>query len=87
MKNEEQYDKVMEFSGRFAPDWNMRFAAHKNFWTDFLSDEIDIDEFMKFMEGTNKGVPDYSITVGDSMYIDKSKMQWAEYLNPLGDQL
>ena len=83
-ENKEQYDKVMEFIGQFPSDWNMRFAAHKNFWNDFLNDEIDMEGFMEFINGTNKGVPDYSITVGDSMYIDKDKMQWAKYTNPLG---
>ncbi len=83
-ENKEQYDKVMEFIGQFPSDWNMRFAAHENFWNDFLNDEIDMDGFMEFIGGTNKGVPDYSVTVGDSMYIDKDKMQWAKYTNPLG---
>ena len=83
-ENKEQYDKVMEFIGQFPSDWNMRFAAHENFWNDFLNDEIDMEGFMEFIGGTNKGVPDYSITVGDSMYIDKDKMQWAKYTNPLG---
>lgn len=83
-ENKEQYNKVMEFLGNFPSDWNMRFAAHKNFWQDFLNDEIDMEGFMEFMNGTNKGVPDYSVTVGDSMYIDTDKMQWAEYMNPLG---
>lgn len=83
-ENKEQYDKVMELIGRFPSDWNLRFAAHENFWTDFLNDEIDMDGFMKFMEGTDKGIPDYSVTKGDSMYIDKEKIQWAKYLNPLG---
>ncbi len=83
-ENKEQYDKVMEFIGQFPSDWNMRFAAHENFWNDFLNDEIDMEGFMEFINGTNKGVPDYSIMVGDSMYIDKDKMQWAKYTNPLG---
>ena len=83
-ENKEQYVKVMEFIGQFPSDWNMRFAAHENFWNDFLHDEIDMDGFMEFINGTNKGVPDYSITVGDSMYIDTDKMQWAKYTNPLG---
>ena len=83
-ENKEQYDKVMEFIGQFPSDWNMRFAAHENFWNDFLNDEIDMEGFMEFINGTNKGIPDYSITVGDSMYIDKDKMQWAKYTNPLG---
>ena len=83
-ENKEQYDKVMEFIGQFPSGWNMRFAAHENFWNDFLNDEIDMEGFMEFINGTNKGVPDYSITIGDSMYIDKDKMQWAKYTNPLG---
>ena len=83
-ENTEQYDKVMEFIGQFPSDWNMRFAAHENFWNDFLNDEIDMEGFMEFINETNKGIPDYSITVGDSMYIDKDKMQWAKYTNPLG---
>ena len=72
-ENKEQYDKVMEFIGQFPSDWNIRFAAHENFWNDFLKDEIDMDGFMEFINGTNKGVPDYSITIGDSMYIDEEK--------------
>ena len=83
-ENKEHYDKVMEFIGQFPSDWNMRFTAHENFWNDFLNDEIDMEGFMEFINGTNKGVPDYSITVGNSMYIDKDKMQWAKYTNPLG---
>lgn len=83
-ENKAQYDKVMEFIGQFPSDWNMRFAAHENFWNDFLNDEIDMDGFTEFINGTNKGVPDYSVTIGDSMYIDKDKMQWAKYTNPLG---
>ena len=82
-ENKEQYVKVMEFIRQFPSDWNMRFAAHENFWNDFLNDEIDMEGFMEFINGTNKGVPDYSITAGDSMYIDKDKMQWAKYTNPL----
>ena len=85
-ENKQQYDKVMEFIGQFPSDWNMRFAAHENFWNDFLNDEIDMEGFMEFINGTNKGVPDYSVTVGNSMYIDKDKMQWAKYTNPLGDR-
>ena len=83
-ENKEQYDKVMEFIGQFPSDWNMRFAAHENFWNDFLNDVIDMEGFMEFINGTNKGVPDYSVTMGDSMYIDTGKMQWAKYTNPLG---
>ena len=36
------------------------------------------------MNGTNKGVPDFCMKIGDSTYIDKDKIQWAKYTNPLG---
>ncbi len=85
-ETDEQYEKVMNFIGQFPSEWNMRFAAHENFWTDFLSDEIDLNGFMKFMEGTDNGIPDYSIMIGDSMFVDKGKVQWAKYLNPLGSR-
>lgn len=85
-EDKEQYEKVMELIGQFPNDWNMRFAAHENFWLDFLNDKIDMAAFMEFMQETNKGVPDYSLTVGDSMYVDESKVQWAKYLNPLGSR-
>ncbi len=55
--HKEQYDKVMELISRFPSDWNLRFAAHENFWKDFLKDEIDMDQFMEFMKSTNKGIP------------------------------
>ena len=82
-ENKELYDKVMEFLGQVPSDWNLRFTAHENFWQDFLNDEIDMDGFMEFLNGTNKGIPDFSITEGNSMYIDKDKAKWAKYTNPL----
>lgn len=78
-ESEGQYDKVMQLIGQFPSDWNMRFAAHKNFWEDFLNGEIDAEDFLEFMAGTDKGVPDYSVTMGDSVCIDKEKVQWAKY--------
>lgn len=68
---------------KFPVDYNSRFAAHENFWTDYLNGEIDEEAFLNFMEGTDKGVPDYSVVKGDSVFFDRDKMQWAEYLNPL----
>lgn len=81
---EGQYEKVMEFLQRFPSDGNLRFAAHENFWQDFLAGGLDEDAFVAFFETTKDGVPDYSITEGDSTYIDKDKAKWAKYMNPFG---
>lgn len=81
LKNAEEYNKVMAFINQFPSDWNLRFAANENFWKDFLDDAVDLPGFMQFMEGTDHGVPDYTITVGDSTYIDREKAQWAKYMN------
>ena len=83
--DESQYENATEFlnyAGEFMD--NFRFAAHENFWEDYLNGNMDVDNFKEFLEGTNNGIPDYSITVGDSMYVDKEKVQWAQYMNPLG---
>lgn len=61
-KDPQQYEKVMEWIGQFPKDWNLRFAAHENFWNDFLNGDIDTERFAEFMEGTNQGIPDYSMT-------------------------
>lgn len=82
---ESQYENATEFlnyAGEFMD--NFLFAAHENFWEDYLNGNMDVDAFKEFLEGTNNGIPDYSFTVGDSMYIDKEKVQWAQYMNPLG---
>ena len=82
-ENEEQYKKVMEFIQQFPGDWNMRFASHENFWTDFLSDEIDMDSFMEFMSESDNGIPNYFMQKGDSVFIDTEKTQWTKYFNSL----
>lgn len=85
---EGQYDQVMEFISQFPSDWNMRFAAHENFWTDFLNDNIDIESFMEFLESTDQGVPDYVTTEEDgSMHFDRDKIQWAKYFNTFGNRM
>lgn len=82
---ESQYESAAEFlnyAGQFMD--NFLFAAHENFWEDYLNGNMDVDGFKEFLEGTNNGIPDYSFMVGDSMYIDREKIQWAQYMNPLG---
>lgn len=36
-ENKEQYEKVMNFLNQFPVDYNFHFAAHENFWRDFLN--------------------------------------------------
>lgn len=81
-----QYERVLAFLNRFPSDGNLRFAAHENFWQDFLAGDLDEDAFVAFFETTKDGVPDYTITDGDSTYIDKDKVKWAKYMNSFGAQ-
>ncbi len=81
---EGQYEKVMKFLMRFPADANLRFAAHENFWKDFLAGEINEDDFVHFFESTKDGVPDYTYTEGDSTYIDREKIKYAKYMNKPG---
>lgn len=80
--DESQYQKAAEFM-----DWaddrmdNFLFSAHENFWEDYLNGNMDTDAFQKFLEGTDNGIPNYTCTVGDSMYVDREKIQWAKYMN------
>lgn len=84
---EGQYERVIEFLQRFPSDGNLRFAAHENFWQDFLAGDLDEDEFVSFFETTKDGMPDYTITAGDATYIDKDKIKWAKYMNSFDAQL
>ncbi|MDE6739575.1 MAG: hypothetical protein K2K07_10815 [Lachnospiraceae bacterium] len=79
-----QYEKVMAFLQRFPQDANLRFAAHENFWKDFLAGEIDEDEFVSFFETTKDGVPDYTYEKDGSTYIDREKIKYAKYMNDFG---
>ncbi len=83
-----QYEKVMAFLQRFPQDANLRFAAHENFWKDFLAGEIDEDDFVHFFEtSTDKdGVPDYTYEKDGSIYIDRDKAKYAKYMNGFGAQ-
>ncbi|MBD5507253.1 MAG: hypothetical protein HDR05_04150 [Lachnospiraceae bacterium] len=80
-----QYEKVMSFLQRFPQDANLRFAAHENFWQDFLAGEIDEDDFVHFFETSTKdGVPDYTYEKDGSTYIDREKIKYAKYMNDFG---
>lgn len=82
-----RYQRVMGFLKQFPADENLRFAAHENFWQDFLAGKIEEEDFVKFFNSTNHGIPDYTYTEGDSTYIDKEKLKYASYMNPFGNQM
>ncbi len=82
-----QYEKVMAFLQRFPQDANLRFAAHENFWKDFLAGEIDEDGFVAFFKTTKDGVPDYTYEKDGSTYIDREKAKYAKYMNDFGARL
>lgn len=77
----------MAFLGRFAQDANLRFAAHENFWKDFLAGRVAEDDFVAFFETTKDGVPDYTYEKDGSTYIDREKVQYAKYMNDPGTPL
>lgn len=79
-----QYEKVMAFLQRFPQDANLRFAAHEDFWKDFLAGKIDEDDFTAFFETTKDGVPDYTYEKDGSTYIDREKIKYAKYMNGFG---
>lgn len=76
-----QYEKVMAFLQRFPQDANLRFAAHEDFWKDFLAGEIDEDDFVAFFETTKDGVPDYTYEKEGSTYFDREKAKYAKYMS------
>lgn len=84
-EDESQYQRATEFM-----EWaggvmdNFLFAAHSNFWEDYLNEELDVDAFKEFLEGTNNGIPNYGIGDENNMRIDRDKIGWAKYMNPLG---
>ncbi len=85
--SEEEYRRVCEFMDKFPADANLRFASHDNFWEDFLNNKIDEEDFVNFFSTTNNGVPVYTYTVQDSMYIDKEKAKYAQYMNSHGNKM
>lgn len=55
-ENREQYSRVLQFIGQFPTDYNMRFAADKNFWTDFLNGKINAQDFTQYIKNTDNAI-------------------------------
>lgn len=84
-EDDSQYEAARDFLGWASPRMdNLLFAAHDNFWMDYLNGDLDVDAFKDFLVGTNNGIPNYGIGDEENMYIDEAKIQWTKYMNPLG---
>lgn len=84
-EDDSQYEAARDFLGWASPRMdNLLFAAHDNFWMDYLNGDLDVDAFKDFLESTNNGIPNYGIGDEENMYIDETKIQWTKYMNPLG---
>lgn len=84
-EDDSQYEAARDFLGWASPRMdNLLFAAHDNFWMDYLNGDLDVDAFKDFLVGTNNGIPNYGIGDEENMYIDETKLQWTKYMNPLG---
>ena len=81
-----QYNKVMKFLGRLNADANYRFAAHENFWQDFLAGKVNEDDFVDFLNDLKNGMPDDTHTGDNSVYANGEMAKYAEYLDFLGEK-
>ncbi len=46
-QNPYDHKRVWDFLGRFDQDADLKFSKEKNFWEDFLTDRIDVEEIFK----------------------------------------
>ena len=57
-----QHDRVMNFVNSFDSNDNLTFASNEKFWKDYMSGNIDEEDFVSFYEQTNNGVIDNSMS-------------------------
>lgn len=86
-ENPEDYEKIMGFMNHFANDegiWdaqNLRFAAHKNFWEDYINGLIDESDFLEFFAGAEDGIPSFLIRTEDGYQIDYEHLWYERYFS------
>lgn len=86
-ENPDDYKKVMSFMNHFANEddtgytGNLRFAAHKNFWEDYLNGIIDEADFLEFFAGTEDGLPDFLIHTEEGCFIDYEHLWYERYFS------
>lgn len=73
--NEGDYERAMSFLDRLPEGDNTIFSTRKAFWEDFISGEIDEDEFMEYYNTLDHGVANWvkSDENGKS-YLDREMM-------------
>lgn len=82
--DETQYQKVMDFIDGLDPAGNYRFTAHRNFWEDFLSGELNVEEFLDFYGNSVNGVPNYLTNTEYGMRIDEKALKYQPYFTESG---
>lgn len=82
--DETQYQKVMDFIHGLDPAGNYRFTAHKNFWEDFLSGKLNVEEFLDFYGNSVNGVPNYLTVTEHGMRIDEKALRYQPYFTERG---
>ncbi len=83
-KNSEDYARVMEFLGNFGAEDNLLFAAHENFWQDFLNHKIHAGDFAEFY----KQIMDRETSKDSALDEDRKSgseayAAWVKYISPL----
>lgn len=83
LDDESQYDRIMQFLNEFEDKDNLPFTYHKNFWQDFLSGELDVEGFKRFLstEVEEKGAHCLQITE-DGMCTDRETAKYWAYMDP-----
>lgn len=73
------YDKVMAFLQKFDFCENLRFSAHKDFWLDYLSGNLNQEEFLEFFARVENGIS-YDLLAGeDGVYGDREFQKFRGY--------
>ena len=85
-ENEDNYERTMSFLDRFPEGDNSIFTTRKAFWEDYISGEIDENEFMDFYNTLDHGVANFVKTdENGNNYIDKEMME-SKYFKYFGLQ-
>ncbi|MCH5267405.1 MAG: hypothetical protein J1E62_03585 [Lachnospiraceae bacterium] len=83
----DDYEKILQFIGKFdaqdsaGNDQNLRFAAHKNFWEDYLNGVIDEEDFLEFFRKAENGIPSFIIMSDDGWTIDFEHLMYERYFS------